>query len=215
MILRDVTEQKAAQKAQSALASIVTCSHDAIIGKNLDGVVTSWNPGAEAIYGYSAAEMIGRPISALIPSDHINDFASIMRAIRNGEDLRHYESVRVRKDGRPIHVSLSISPMRDDNGNVVGASTIARDITEHRQAERRVRESEEKYRALFDSMVEGFSIIEMIFDEHEEPVDFRFLEDQPILRSANRHPECAGKENARTGSGHGTALVRLLWKGVG
>lgn len=193
VILRDVTGQKIAEKAQRALASIVTLSHDAIIGKNLDGIVTNWNPGAEEIYGYTAAEMIGRSIHTLIPRDRADDFASIMRAIKNGENLRHYESVRVKKDGQPIHVSLSISPVRDDSGNIVGASTIARDITERKQAEELLRESEEKYRTLFDSMVEGFSVIEMIFDENEKPVDFTFLEISPSFEAQTGIKNALGK----------------------
>lgn len=190
---RDWPAQKAAEKARRALASIVTFSHDAIIRKDLDGLVTSWNPGAETIYGYSAAEMIGRPIVRLIPPDRTEDFNSIMRAIQHGEQVRHYECARIRKDGQRIDVSLSVSSVRDDTGKIVGASTIARDITEHKRAEQRVRESEEKYRTLFNSMVEGFCVIEMLFDEREQAVDFRFLEISPSFEAHTGIQNAQGK----------------------
>jgi PAS domain S-box-containing protein len=193
VILRDVTEQKAADKAQRALASIVTFSHDAIIGKNLDGTVTSWNPGAEKIYGYSAAEMIGRPITTLIPPDRSDDFGLIMRTIKSGEELRHYECVRIKKDGQPIQVALSVSPMRDQAGKIVGASTIARDITERKQAEKLLRQSEEKYRTLFESIVEGFCVVEVLFDENEKPVDYRFLEISPSFEAQTGLKNARGK----------------------
>jgi PAS domain S-box-containing protein len=117
------------------LASIVESCDDAIIGKTLDGTVVSWNTGAERIYGYSAAEMIGRPISVLIPSYRPAELPEIFETIRRGEGVDGLETVRLRKDGKPVEVSLTISPIRDAAGQVVGASTVARDITRQRREE--------------------------------------------------------------------------------
>src|SRR3989442_8300475 len=104
------------------LAAIVDSSDDAIIGKTLDGTIISWNPGAERIYGYRADEMIGRSISTLVPADHRNELPPIFRRLRNGERIDHYQTTRIRKDGRRISVSVTISPVRDEHGQIVGAS---------------------------------------------------------------------------------------------
>src|SRR2546425_3421261 len=116
------------------LAAIVDSSDDAIIGKTLDGTIISWNPGAERIYGYRADEMIGRSISTLVPADHRNELPPIFRRLRNGERIDHYQTTRIRKDGRRITVSVTISPVRDEHGQIVGASAVARDITAQQQA---------------------------------------------------------------------------------
>ena len=141
VILRDITQRELAAKAQRDLASIVTFSHDAIIGKDLKGIVTSWNPGAEEIYGYSAEEMIGKSITTPIPKDGIDDFHLIMQKISRGEDVLHYECERIRKDGQAIHVSLSVSAVRDETGKIIGASTIARDITAQKKSELALQEN--------------------------------------------------------------------------
>jgi PAS domain S-box-containing protein len=130
------------------LAAIVESSDDAIASKDLNGIVTSWNKGAERIFGYTAEEIIGRPIAILIPADRQDEEPEILRRIRNGERIEHYETVRQRKDGRPIDISLTVSPMRDENGRVFGASKIARDITEAKMAEARLRESERRLQEL-------------------------------------------------------------------
>ena len=117
------------------LASIVQFCDDAIIGKTLDGTVVSWNPGAERLYGYSAAEMVGRSISTLIPSYRPEELPDIFDAIKRGEAVEGLETVRIRKDGTAVEVSLTISPIKDAGGRVVGASTVARDITRRKQEE--------------------------------------------------------------------------------
>ena len=117
------------------LASIVESSDDAIISKDLSGIVTSWNKGAERLFGYTATEMIGSPIAILIPKDRQDEEPQILRRIRSGERIEHYETVRQHKNGRRIDIWLTVSPMRDDSGRVIGASKIARDITERKQAE--------------------------------------------------------------------------------
>ena len=135
----DITERKRAEEASSRLAAIVESSDDAILGKTLEGIITSWNRGAERIYGYSEQEVIGRPISILAPPERADEIPTILRKIRRGERVDNYETVRVCKDGSRIQVSLTVSPVRDANGNVIGASTIARDITERKRAEEEIR----------------------------------------------------------------------------
>jgi PAS domain S-box-containing protein len=115
------------------LAAIVDSSDDAIIGKTLDGTIISWNPGAERIYGYRAEEVIGRPISVLVPPDHSDELPPIFERLRNGKRIDHYQTTRVRKDGQRITVSVTISPVRDEQGQIVGASAVARDITAQQQ----------------------------------------------------------------------------------
>jgi PAS domain S-box-containing protein len=128
--------------SQNRLALIVDSSQDAIIGKNLDGIVTHWNKGAEQIYGYTPQEMIGRPISTLAPTDRSDEIPSILRKIRDGERVEFFETVRLTKDGSRLHVSLSVSPIHDAEGNVVGASTIARNITAQKKIEDQLRQSQ-------------------------------------------------------------------------
>jgi PAS domain S-box-containing protein len=118
------------------LAAIIESADDAIISKTLDGIITSWNKGAERIFGYTADEVIGKPVSILIPSDHPDEEPNILARLRRGEKIDHYETVRVRKDGALINISLSVSPIRDATGRFVGASKIARDITDRQRAER-------------------------------------------------------------------------------
>lgn len=127
---------------EAILAAIVQGSDDAIFSKTLDAVITSWNPGAERLYGYKAEEAIGQSVSILLPADRPDDVKSIMGRIKQGERVEHYETVRKHKDGRLIEVSLTVSPIRDLEGEMVGASTIARDITAQRQAENALRGSE-------------------------------------------------------------------------
>ena len=122
------------------LAAIVESSEDAIIGKGLSGIVESWNPGAERLYGYSREEMAGRSMSLLVPPDRPDEEARILRAIQAGEPVRHFETVRVRKNGDRIAVSLTISPIVDTDGTIVGASHVARDITEDREFEERMQQ---------------------------------------------------------------------------
>lgn len=128
------------EEALSLLAAIVESSDDGIIGKALDGTITSWNSGAEAIYGYRADEVKGRPISILMPPDRADEMPQILERIRRGERIRHYETVRVTKDGREINVSLTISPIKGAAGTIIGASTIAREITAHKKEEEQLRE---------------------------------------------------------------------------
>lgn len=121
--------------ANARLAAIIQCSDDAIISKNLQGIVQSWNAGAERMFGYTSDEMIGTPITRLFPSDRSDEEAAILARLRAGERVDHFETVRCTKDGRHINVSVTISPVRDATGEIVGASKVARDITERKRAE--------------------------------------------------------------------------------
>jgi PAS domain S-box-containing protein len=140
LVFRDVTEARRAREARLRLAAIVESSDDAIIGKSLDGTITSWNRGAERLYGYRAEEIVGRPLSLLVPPEHPDELPALMERVRRGEYIEHFETERVRKDGSRVEVSLSISPIRDARGAIIGASKIARDITARRQEERRKNE---------------------------------------------------------------------------
>jgi PAS domain S-box-containing protein len=125
----------AGESRQALLAALVDSSDDAIYCKTLEGVITSWNTSAETIYGYTAEEIIGRNVAALIHEDWADDTPTILKRIRSGERIKHYETVRVREDGRIIEVSLSVSPIHDRDGNLVGAASIARDITERTRSQ--------------------------------------------------------------------------------
>ena len=129
------------------LAAIVEFSEDAIIGKDIDGIITEWNQGARQLYGYAADEVIGKPVSLLIPPDVADDFPQIMQKIRRGESIVHYETVRKTKDGVRVEVSVSVSPIRDEVGKIVGAAAIARDITERKRQSRKLIEAQEQERA--------------------------------------------------------------------
>jgi PAS domain S-box-containing protein len=143
-VVRDITDRKRWQKAEVAesfLGALVESADDAIVSKTLEGVVTSWNSAAERLYGYTAAEMIGKPIVILIPVDHPDEEPQILARIRRGERIQHYETKRVRKDGAVIDVSLTVSPIKDSLGRIIGASKIARDITQQKRGEAREREA--------------------------------------------------------------------------
>jgi len=140
--LEDITERKKAEEARSYLASIVESSNDAIIGKSLDGIIVSWNAGAERVYGHSAAEIVGHSISVLVPPDRLDEVPQIIEKVKRGERVDHFETVRMKKDGELVDVSLTISPIRDAAGRIIGASTIARDITARKRTEEALRESE-------------------------------------------------------------------------
>ena len=136
-IARDVTQQREADRARGMLAAIVESTDDAIVSKNLTGMVTSWNRAAERLFGYSSEEMVGASILRIVPPELHEDEYRILARIRAGERIEHYDTVRVAKDGRRVDVSLTISPLRDGAGHIVGASKIARDVTEQREAQRR------------------------------------------------------------------------------
>jgi PAS domain S-box-containing protein len=144
----DNTDRKRAEEAQERLASIVESSQDAIISKTLDAIITSWNKSAEHVFGYSAEEAVGRPITLIIPPDRLDEEPAILERLRRGERVEHFETVRVAKDGRRVDISLTISPLRNSEGRIVGASKIARDITARKRAETAVRQQSRLLREL-------------------------------------------------------------------
>ncbi len=148
VLTQEISARKRAELGAAYLGEIVRSSDDAIIGKNLSGIITSWNPGAEKVFGYTAAEAIGQPMLIVFPPERVDEEAEILARIARGERLHHYETVRLRKDGRRIHVSATISPIYDAAGNIIGASKIARDITLHKQQEHEIQRLTRLYAAL-------------------------------------------------------------------
>jgi PAS domain S-box-containing protein len=140
------------------LAAIVVSSSDAIIGKTVDGIITSWNAAAERMYGYSAEEIVGKPITLLYPPDRQDELTAIMEKIKKGEGIEHYETTRVRKDGTIITVSVAVSPVRDAEGEITGASTIARDISEQKRLEAELRRSKQQLEVIFANIADGISV---------------------------------------------------------
>ncbi|MFZ3166678.1 MAG: PAS domain S-box protein, partial [Candidatus Methanoperedens sp.] len=151
----DITDHKGAEKRLSLLASIVDSSDDAIIGKTLDGIIVSWNRGAQKIYGYSADEVRGKSISILVPPDHPDESLQLLERIRKGQRIEHYETIRMRKDGKKICAFLTISPIKDATGKIIGASTIAWDITDQKRIEIALRESEARFRSITQSATDA------------------------------------------------------------
>jgi PAS domain S-box-containing protein len=159
--VRDISERSRTERALRQLAAIVESSEDAIIGKTLDGTITSWNAGAERTYGYRADEMIGESVGLLVPPERPDELTEILELLRHGERIRHLETVRLRKDGARVQVALTISPIIDEAGSIVGASTIARDVTEREQAEADRRKSEERYRELFENATDLIAVTDI------------------------------------------------------
>jgi PAS domain S-box-containing protein len=155
----DITQSKEATRASNLLAAIVGSSDDAIISKSLGGMITSWNKAAERMFGYTAEEAIGRHITLIIPADRRDEEIKILDRLRRGERIDHFETIRVRKDGALLDISLTISPVKDAAGSIVGASKVARDITERRRTERALRESEERFRAIVETTPECVKLV--------------------------------------------------------
>ena len=140
-VLMDVTDRKRGEEAAAYLNAIIASSDDAIVSKDLNGIITSWNQGAERLFGYSGAEVVGRSIRTIIPPDRLGEEDEVLSRVRRGERVEHFETVRRRKDGSLVPISLAVSPVRDPSGRIIGASKIARDITERRESERAIAEA--------------------------------------------------------------------------
>ncbi len=153
-----IDDRKKSEAALARLAAIVESSDDAITSETLDGIVLSWNPGAERLYGYAAREIEGQSTAILVPAERERELLEILARLRRGERIEPFETVRVRRDGQPIHVSLAISPIRDASGAIIGASTIARDVSARKQAEAQLREREQQYRSIFEATSDGLII---------------------------------------------------------
>ncbi|NJP12433.1 MAG: PAS domain S-box protein, partial [Leptolyngbyaceae cyanobacterium RU_5_1] len=154
---RDISDRKQAELSLSRLAAIVESSGDAIIGKSLDGTITSWNAGAEKLLGYTAAEVIGHPITILFPPERVDELAQILARIKRGETIERYETVRMHKDGQRIDISATISPVKDATGQIIGSAKIARNITARKQAEAALQQSEARYRGIVEDQTELIS----------------------------------------------------------
>jgi PAS domain S-box-containing protein len=161
---RDITKQKRTHEAMLRLAAIVESSEDAIISKDLNGVIVSWNDGAQHIFGYTEAEVVGQSITIIIPPELQDEETQILRQLRAGERIQHFETVRVTKEGKRVDVSLTMSPIKDSEGRIVGASKIARDITERKQAEKSLR----LFRVLVDQSNDAIQVI--------DPETLRFID---------------------------------------
>jgi PAS domain S-box-containing protein len=151
-VAREITDRKRAERSTALLAAIVDSSDDAIVSKTLEGIITSWNKSAERMFGYRPEEVIGKHITLIIPRDRCDEEANIIERLRRGERIDHFQTVRRRKDGSPVDVSLTISPVRDSAGNIIGASKVARDITAQVRAAELLRDSEDEFRRLSQSL---------------------------------------------------------------
>ncbi|WP_313393776.1 PAS domain S-box protein [Sphingobium yanoikuyae] len=196
--------------AAAHLAAIVESSDDAILTKDLDGIVTSWNEAAERLFGYSAPEIIGKSITLLLPYDRQDEEAPILARLRRGERVRHYETVRRRKDGSLVDISLSVSPLRDPAGTVIGASTIARDISERKQAEEQQRlllhEMDHRIRNLFTLSA---SLIRMSSSEVSSAEELATIVQERLGALARAHALTISK-TPRAGAGDSVGLHALL-----
>jgi PAS domain S-box-containing protein len=143
-VARDISDRLQSDELRARLAAIVDCADDAIVGKTVDGIITSWNRGAEQLFGYTAAEAIGQPIFLIIPEDRTAEENSLLARLRRGEKIKHFETVRQTKDGRRVPISLTVSPIRDARGHIIGASKVARDISERMVAHEALRRAHEE-----------------------------------------------------------------------
>ncbi len=161
VVAHDITARRRAEQARRLLASIVEDSDDAILGTNFDRTIVGWNAGAEKLYGYTRAEALGQPISIIVPDDRLHEVADLLGRLAAGEHIKSYETIRQRKDGTRVPVSLTLSPIRGERGEIVGAATIARDITERERAEQALRDSEERLRRIAETVTEAFWIADV------------------------------------------------------
>jgi PAS domain S-box-containing protein len=148
----DITERKLVEQTTGLLAAIVDSSDDAVISKSLNGIITSWNKSAELLFGYTSEEAVGKHITLIIPPDRLSEEKTIIERLKRGERMDHFETVRIGKNGQLLDISLTVSPVRDSEGRIVGASKVARDITDKKRIERTLRESEQRYRVITDAI---------------------------------------------------------------
>jgi PAS domain S-box-containing protein len=221
---RDVTDLKVSEILQQQLASIVDSSDDAIISKTLDGIITTWNPAAERMLGYAAEEVIGKPKTILFPPDRLDEEEVILKRLREGISTDRFETVRIRKDGVPLHVSLTISPIKDANGQITGASTIARDITEEKQQQRELaalavrlrRAMQETHHRVKNNLQVIAALLDMLLFDYDEVLPIHEVKRlaQQVMTLAGIHDiltrEVASVEEAETLLSAKEVLSRLL-----
>ena len=201
LVFRDVSERKKALDMARRLAAIVETSDDAIVSKTLTGIVTSWNRGAERLFGYSAEEMIGTPITRLIAPDRAGETQQILARIEAGEKIDHFETERITKDGRRLTVALTVSPLRDDEGRIVGASKIARDITRERQLEVTLQQKQkmEAIGRLAGGVAHDFNNLLTVILGYAATIQGRLGSEDPIRPALSEIVRAAGQAASLTG----------------
>jgi PAS domain S-box-containing protein len=157
--IRDISGRSRTEEDLRRLASIVACSDDAIIGKTLEGIITNWNAAAERMYGYSANEAIGKPVSMLVPSDRPDEIPEVLECLKRGKTVDHFETIRVRKNGTEFPIEITISPIRDAMERIVGASTIGHDISVRKAAEKYLVQMEARYRGLLEAAPDAMVVV--------------------------------------------------------
>src|SRR5258706_336206 len=206
-IRADITERKKLEERQALFASIVNSSDDAILSKTMEGIITTWNRGAEKVFGYSSREIIGQHISILIPPTFKNEENEIMNKICNGESIENYETERIRKNGKVINVSLTISPIKDTFGNIIGASKISRDITESKHIEENLRKSLKEV-ADYKYALDESSIVAIT----DQKGIIKYANDNFCKISKYSAKELIGQDHRIINSGHHPKeFIRDLW----
>ena len=209
-------ERQIADRASRRLAALIESSHDAIIAKDLDGIITDWNPGAQRLFGYRADEVIGQSIMLLIPPDRQDEEPTILARIRAGERVDHYETVRRRKDGSLVDISLTVSPIKDGTGRIIGASKIARDISDRRRAREQrellLREMNHRVKNLFAL---ASSIVNLSAGEAATPAALASRVGERLAALARAHeltmaPEAGGRSQDRTSIGLHDLIAAIL-----
>jgi PAS domain S-box-containing protein len=157
--IRDISDRRRTEEDLRRLASIVACSDDAIVGKTMEGIMISWNAAAERIYGYSASEAIGQPVTMLVPLDRQDEVLRLLERLKRGETVDHFETVRLRKDGKEVQIEVTVSPIRDALERIVGASTIGRDISVRKAAEKQLVQMEARYRGLLEAAPDAVIVV--------------------------------------------------------
>ncbi len=180
-------------------ASIVGSPEDSVVSVDFNTAVTGWNEGAERLYGYSASEVIGKPLTLLTLSRDLKELLNNIESVRDGDTVKVYETEKVRKDGRHINLLVTLSPVKDDSGQIIGVSFVTRDITRNKTAVENLSTSEDRYQTLSNSIDQGFCIIEMLFDENEKAIDYRFVEINPVFEKMTGIPnnEALSEKTAR------------------